>query len=72
MVIDAQFIGSEVNRANHKTLNVKKGESTQDNGEYVVHHFRTEENTIVGLGVFVIATRDIDMKEEIFLDYGPW
>ena len=71
LVIDAQFSGSEVTRANHKSLKVKKGESTQVNAEYVVHHLRTEENSRVGLGIFVMATRDIKKDEEIFLDYGP-
>ena len=71
LVIDAQFSGSNVTRANHKNSKAKKGKITQVNGELVVQHLRTEENSRVGLGIFVRATRDIMKDEEIFIDYGP-
>ena len=71
LVIDAQFSGSDVTRANHKNSKAKKGKITQVNGELVVQHLRTEENSRVGLGMFMRATRDIMKDEEIFIDYGP-
>ena len=70
LVMDGETEGSAVTRANDQT-------EKKANSKFETKYLRVEDNSRLGIGLFLVATKEIGKDEEIFVDYGsnypkPW